>query len=73
MPHRGRSSGVEHNLAKVGVVGSNPIARSSFLKSPEDVRPGFRNRALCRLKLRVASRGALSWVSAGLDGAVPAR
>jgi hypothetical protein len=26
----GRSSGVEHNLAKVGVVGSNPIARSSF-------------------------------------------
>jgi uncharacterized protein affecting Mg2+/Co2+ transport len=31
-PHwmRGRSSGVEHNLAKVGVVGSNPIARSSF-------------------------------------------
>ena len=25
----GRSSGVEHNLAKVGVVGSNPIARSS--------------------------------------------
>ena len=27
---RGRSSGVEHNLAKVGVVGSNPIARSSF-------------------------------------------
>ena len=28
--HRGRSSGVEHNLAKVGVVGSNPIARSSL-------------------------------------------
>ena len=26
---RGRSSGVEHNLAKVGVVGSNPIARSN--------------------------------------------
>ena len=25
---RGCSSGVEHNLAKVGVVGSNPIARS---------------------------------------------
>ena len=24
----GCSSGVEHNLAKVGVVGSNPIARS---------------------------------------------
>ena len=26
----GCSSGVEHNLAKVGVVGSNPIARSNF-------------------------------------------
>jgi hypothetical protein len=26
----GCSSGVEHNLAKVGVVGSNPIARSKF-------------------------------------------
>jgi hypothetical protein len=29
---RGRSSGVEHNLAKVGVVGSNPIARSKINK-----------------------------------------
>jgi hypothetical protein len=28
---RGRSSGVEHNLAKVGVEGSNPFARSRFL------------------------------------------
>ncbi len=27
----GRSSGVEHNLAKVGVEGSNPFARSRFL------------------------------------------
>ena len=27
---RGRSSGVEHNLAKVGVEGSNPFARSRF-------------------------------------------
>jgi hypothetical protein len=26
----GRSSGVEHNLAKVGVEGSNPFARSSI-------------------------------------------
>ena len=34
MPDRqsGRSSGVEHNLAKVGVEGSNPFARSSFLR-----------------------------------------
>ena len=29
-PGCGRSSGVEHNLAKVGVVSSNLIARSSF-------------------------------------------
>ncbi len=28
----GRSSGVEHNLAKVGVEGSNPFARSIFRK-----------------------------------------
>jgi hypothetical protein len=27
----GCSSGVEHNLAKVGVEGSNPFARSNFL------------------------------------------
>ena len=31
----GCSSGVEHNLAKVGVEGSNPFARSSFLALPE--------------------------------------
>ena len=30
---RGRSSGVERNLAKVEVVGSNPIARSIFADS----------------------------------------
>ncbi len=28
---RGNSSGVEHNLAKVGVEGSNPFSRSNFL------------------------------------------
>jgi uncharacterized protein YceK len=28
----GCSSVVEHNLAKVGVEGSNPFARSNFLK-----------------------------------------
>ena len=27
---RGCSSGVEHNLAKVGVEGSNPFTRSNF-------------------------------------------
>ena len=37
MPDRqsGRSSGVEHNLAKVGVEGSNPFARSSFPRVSE--------------------------------------
>ena len=30
-PPSGRSSGVEHNLAKVGVEGSNPFARSNFI------------------------------------------
>jgi hypothetical protein len=29
---RGRSSGVEHNLAKVGVEGSNPFARSKYIR-----------------------------------------
>ena len=35
---RGRSSGVEHNLAKVGVEGSNPFARSKIKIA---VRSGF--------------------------------
>ena len=32
-PSSGRSSGVEHNLAKVGVEGSNPFARSKNLQT----------------------------------------
>ena len=36
----GRSSGVEHDLAKVGVEGSNPFARSSFHRSIEAVPLG---------------------------------
>jgi hypothetical protein len=40
----GRSSGVEHNLAKVGVEGSNPFARS-ILTKPKSYRPaGGRDR-----------------------------
>ena len=34
----GRSSGVERNLAKVEVVGSNPIARSSFSYNINKIR-----------------------------------
>src|SRR5271168_3531847 len=39
----GRSSGVEHNLAKVGVEGSNPFARSNeinHLRCCKVERPG---------------------------------
>ncbi len=38
MPDRqsGRSSGVEHNLAKVGVEGSNPFARSNVFNDLGD-------------------------------------
>jgi hypothetical protein len=35
---RGRSSGVEHNLAKVGVEGSNPFARSRFFQDIKSLR-----------------------------------
>ena len=39
MPDRqsGRSSGVEHNLAKVGVEGSNPFARSNDFNDLGDI------------------------------------
>ena len=43
---RGRSSGVEHNLAKVGVEGSNPSARSSFLQGNEAIQMVVRGRFL---------------------------
>jgi hypothetical protein len=33
----GRSSGVEHNLAKVGVEGSNPFARSNVFNALGDI------------------------------------
>ena len=45
----GRSSGVEHNLAKVGVEGSNPFARSSFLLKIEAVKTVLRGRFLLTL------------------------
>ncbi len=37
---RGRSSGVEHNLAKVGVEGSNPFARSRIPQENQGLRGG---------------------------------
>ena len=45
----GRSSGVEHNLAKVGVEGSNPFARSSL---SHGIKPCIGSRALVRRPLR---------------------
>jgi hypothetical protein len=44
---RGRSSGVEHDLAKVGVEGSNPFARSNFLPVVATVRAAFADSADC--------------------------
>ena len=41
----GSSSGVEHNLAKVGVAGSNPVFRSRFYRyeyNRSEVVKGFR-------------------------------
>jgi hypothetical protein len=35
---RGRSSGVEHNLAKVGVEGSNPFARSRISQENQTLK-----------------------------------
>lgn len=45
---RGRSSGVEHNLAKVGVVSSNLIARSNINRTHRNSAPSF-GTAPCRL------------------------
>jgi hypothetical protein len=41
----GCSSGVEHNLAKVGVEGSNPFARSKFSHKINDLQPLKMRRA----------------------------
>ncbi len=41
----GRSSGVEHNLAKVGVEGSNPFARSKNFKKISRLGDGRQRRA----------------------------
>ena len=41
----GRSSGVEHNLAKVGVEGSNPFARSNISEEDQDVEESRRMAA----------------------------
>ncbi|GBQ80565.1 hypothetical protein AA13595_0380 [Gluconacetobacter johannae DSM 13595] len=55
----GRSSGVEHNLAKVGVVGSNPIARSRFSKENQSVKAALRGRFLFMRLFSVGDAGSL--------------
>ena len=56
----GRSSGVEHDLAKVGVEGSNPFARSSVPSSGPDPRLTFRAEEIVRSTLRFRSRIVVS-------------
>src|SRR3546814_6258768 len=46
----GRSSGVEHNLAKVGVEGSNPFARSSFSRKTNSLRVAAQGRDAAYLR-----------------------
>jgi hypothetical protein len=54
----GNSSVVEHDLAKVGVAGSNPVSRSSNFH----FRPGSQRRNSDFIALR--STGAAPWVRA---------
>ena len=53
-PVSGRSSGVEHNLAKVGVEGSNPFARSIFFYENEHVKRSAKARNLLPRPVRRA-------------------
>src|ERR1700722_18882977 len=57
---RGRSSGVEHNLAKVGVEGSNPFGRSNHINASRPF-PAPRRRSTSRPKTPIccSGRGAL--------------
>src|SRR5439155_8762730 len=72
----GCSSGVEHNLAKVGVVGSNPIARSSFIgrgsaaRSSEATMPRWPINLL--LKLFAEPRIAIGGAAATAEAFLPA-
>ena len=64
----GCSSGVEHNLAKVRVEGSNPFARSSFLPSGLSKNPGFvRDFCFSAIGQLFFQRRILPPLSAGLN------
>ena len=63
MRRRGCSSGVEHNLAKVGVEGSNPFTRSNFQVS----RSVDRGSSDCSQTINVLKQVfVLSWCRQGL-------
>ena len=75
-PGCGCSSGVEHNLAKVGVVGSNPIARSNSSNVVPDVETsgdGTMPRWPLSLppKLLVEPRVVISGAAATADAFLP--
>ena len=76
-PERGRSSGVEHNLAKVGVGRSNRLARSSFVGRQRRldsgafvVVPAFTGRALQVFQPGAAARSDAQ-VYKSMVGALP--
>ena len=63
LPPSGRSSGVEHNLAKVGVVSSNLIARSIYFQVIDNV-VGYFDTSLMIVSMLKASLSfkALSFI-----------
>ena len=60
LTERGRSSGVEHNLAKVGVEGSNPFARSNFPMEISGLERSFEAALLFTLGLAQECKHYLS-------------
>ena len=70
----GRSSGVEHNLAKVGVEGSNPFARSRF---PSKIRclwrPSGRHSCLCAVSIPPVYHGDVANIFWGKPSPEPER
>src|ERR1700722_20108858 len=64
----GCSSGVEHNLAKVGVEGSNPFARSKFLRLDTWA---YRHRLAWRMTAMPSGKNAVSPSTIETDLAAP--
>ena len=70
LPHGagGRSSGVEHDLAKVGVEGSNPFARSSLPPDKLSLIGWHRAKAQVWESRHYFGRAALRGGFEGADG-----